>query len=94
MFNIYLYGAFIGLLYFYYIDSLSNISNFQQSKHYYPFIFIFKLLSILKTDKQIERYILSAFSFFILFILSSCYSIAKKIYLRERTFIFRFNLIV
>jgi len=94
MYNIYMYGAFIGLLYFYYIDSLSNISNFQQSKHYYPFIFIFKLLSILKTDKQIERYILSIFSFFILFILGSCYSIAKKIYLRERAFIFRFNLIL
>ena len=93
MFNIYLYGAFIGLLYFYYIDSLSNISNFQQSKHYYPFIFIFKLLSILKTDKQIKRYVLSIFSFIILFILASFYSIAKKIYLRERAFIFRFNLI-
>lgn len=93
MINIFFYGAFIGLLYFYYIDSLSNISNFQQSKHYYPFIFIFKLLSILKTDKQIKRYVLSIFSFIILFILASFYSIAKKIYLRERAFIFRFNLI-
>ena len=91
-FLIFIYGSFIGLLYFYYIESLSNISNFQQNKHYYPFIFIFKLLSILKTDKQIKRYILSIFSFFILFILASCYSILKKIYLRERVFIFKFNL--
>ena len=90
--NIFFYGAFIGLLYFYYIDSLSNISNFQQNKHYYPFIFIFKLLSILKNDKQIERYFLSSLSFIILFVFASFYSVGKKIYLRERVYIFDFKL--
>jgi hypothetical protein len=90
--NIFFYGSFIGLLYFYYIDSLSNISNFQQNKHYYPFIFIFKLLSILKNDKQIERYFLSSLSFIILFVFASFYSVGKKIYLRERVYIFDFKL--
>ena len=91
MFNIFFLGSIFGLIYFYYIETITQFQLFIKKDFYLPFRFLINVITFLSSLKKCMRYSLLTLTIIGQVLISFLYSICKHFLLSERLFLFQMD---
>jgi hypothetical protein len=86
-FNIFLYGAFAGIIHFYNIDMLKTNRVNKDDDDYFPFSFLGNISNFLSNFNSIKRLSIFIFNILILALLSSVFTIENKVHNGDKLYL-------